>query len=156
MSDDKEHIGEFDINYDMVLACKECLPATRLLAADLMQNPYLTVGMFLKNLSDSDLATFSEIVETSFDLEDDDEVGDPRLADLVLIAEMLSRAEGITSEDDAALQQTVNKFMVMITMESLARKGLVRVYHNNMSFGEDAADRIVIEKIKDFDDDLEN
>ena len=156
MTDDEDQIGEFEINYDSVLAYKDCMPVTRLLAADLMQNPYLTVGIFLKNLSDSDLATFSEIVEANFDIEEEDTVEDPRLADLVLIAEMLSRAEGITSANDTELQQTVNKFMVMITMESLARKGLVKVYHNNMSFGEDAADRIVIEKLKDFDNDIED
>ena len=150
MTDDNEEIGEFDINYANVITCKECLRLTRILAADLMNNPYLTVGMFLKNLPQDDLNILIEIVEANFNLDPEEEVEDPRLADIVLIAEMLSRAEGIISKNDEELHTTVNHFMVMITMESLHRKGLVKLYHENMSFGEDAADRIVVEKLKDF------
>jgi exosortase/archaeosortase len=64
------------------------------------------------------------------------------------MTEMLSRAEGLISEDDDDLTRKINQFMVMVTMESLYRKGLIKLYHENMSFGKDVQHRVVAEKIK--------
>ena len=154
MSEEYEDESPFEINYDNVISCKDCLSVTRLLAVDLKENPYMSVVLFLKNISNSDLKILSDIVDQNFNIDDDDEVGDPSLADVVLIAEMLSRAEGIISNSDEELMQKVNQFMMYISVESLRRKGLVRVYHENMSFGEDAEKRVVVEKIegKDYED----
>jgi len=151
MEDDYEESEGFDINYDNVIECKECLGVTRLLAADLKANPYTTVGQFLKNISNADLKILNDIVENHSGIEGDDEVTDPALADIVLIAEMLGRAEDIVSENDEDLMHRVNQFMVMITCENLGRKGLVKVYHDNMSFGDDAGHRIVVKKIDGID-----
>ena len=65
---------------------------------------------------------------------------------------MLGRAEDIHSENDDDLMHRVNQFMVMITCETLARKGLVKVYYENMSFGEDAGHRVVVKKIDGTED----
>ena len=46
------------------------------------------------------LKILNDIVENHSGIEADDEVTDPALADLVLIAEMLGRAEDIHSEND--------------------------------------------------------
>lgn len=153
MNEDFEDDGPFEINYDNVISCKDCLSVTRLLAVDLKENPYMSVGLFLKNLSNADLKVLSDIVDNNWGIDEDEEVGDPSLADVVLIAEMLSRAEGIISESDEELMQKVNQFMMFISVESLRRKGLVRVYHENMSFGEDAEKRVVVEKIEGLDND---
>lgn len=154
MSEEYEDESPFEINYDNVISCKDCLSVTRLLAVDLKENPYMSVGLFLKNISNSDLKILSDIVDKNFNIDDDDEVNDPSLADVVLIAEMLSRAEGIISNSDEELMQKVNQFMMYISVESLRRKGLVRVFHENMSFGEDSEKRIIVEKIegKDYED----
>ena len=122
-----------------------------MLAADLKANPYTTVGQFLKNISNADLKILNDIVESHSGIEAEDEVTDPALADIVLIAEMLGRAEDLVSENDEDLMHRVNQFMVMITCENLARKGLVKVYHENMSFGDDAGHRIVVKKIDGID-----
>ena len=44
--------------------------------------------------------------------------------------------------------------MIMVTMENLYRKGLIKLYHENMSFGEDSEKRVIVEKIegKDYED----
>jgi hypothetical protein len=154
MNEEYEDESPFEINYDNVISCKDCLSVTRLLAVDLKENPYMSVGLFLKNISNSDLKILSDIVDQNFNIGDDDEVTDPSLADVVLIAEMLSRAEGILSQTDEELMQKVNQFMMYISVESLRRKGLVRVYHENMSFGEDSEKRVIVEKIegKDYED----
>jgi|688.fasta_scaffold00069_68 hypothetical protein len=148
MEEDDEQYTDFDINYDNVIASKECLSMTRILAADLKANPYMTVGDFLMNISKSDLAILSDIVEQHMGFDEDDEVTDERMADFVLMTEMLSRAEGLISEDDDDLTRKINQFMIMVTMENLYRKGLIKLYHENMSFGKDVEHRIVAEKIK--------
>jgi len=154
MEDEDEEYTDFDINYDNVIASKECLSMTRILAADLKANPYMTVGDFLMHISKSDLAILSDIVEQHMGYDENDEVTDERMADFVLMTEMLSRAEGLISENDDDLTRKINQFMTMVTMESLYRKGLIKLYHENMSFGKDVEHRIVAEKIKGvFDED---
>ena len=40
-----------------------------------------------------------------------------------------------------------NAMVMFIAMEGLYRKGLVKLYHEHMSFGDDAGDKIVVERI---------
>jgi hypothetical protein len=61
---------------------------------------------------------------------------------------MLATAEGLDSAND--LQVFIdrsNQLTGFIIIESLKRKGLVRVYYENMSFGEEHGDKVVVEKI---------
>lgn len=151
--------GEFDILYDNIITNKECLSVTRILAADLQSNPYYTVGQFLKNLNDVDLAELNDIVNCNFkhDLDEADEgeepQADPRMADIVLLAEMLSRGEDIKSRSDEELLAKVNQFMIFISIESLRRKGLVEAYHSNMTFGDDGDARVIVKRLHDLDED---
>jgi len=151
--------GEFDINYANIIMNKECMKITRILAADLQDNPYYTVGQFLKNLNDVDLAELNNIVNCNFkaDLDDVDEEEeretDPRMADIVLLAEMLSRGEDVVSKSDEELLTKVNQFMIFISIESLRRKGMVEAYHSNMTFGTDGKERVIVKKLHDLDED---
>jgi hypothetical protein len=69
------------------------------------------------------------------------------MEDIVLMTEMLSRAEGVPSQSVDEITENVNYFGACITCVSLARKGLVRVYYDNMSFGADNGDKMIVEKI---------
>ena len=69
----KDEDYTFGINYDNVIQHKDCLPVTRLLAADLKANPYMTVGLFIKELNDIDLGTLKEIVEPNIKMPKDDD-----------------------------------------------------------------------------------
>lgn len=130
------------INLSLVAKDKNSLSVTRLLARQLMENPYTTVGDFLRGISDSDLQTLIHGLED----------GDKLYGDYILISMMLSQAEGNPSpEDDEGFANMVDQLIMMLTIESLARKGLVRVYHENLSFGADMSDKIVCEKIDGFD-----
>jgi len=150
--------GEFDILYDNIIKNKECLSITRILAADLQANPYYTVGQFLKNLNDVDLAELNDIVNCNFkhDLDEADEEeesqADPRMADIVLLAEMLSRGEDVKSRSDEELLAKVNQFMIFISIESLRRKGMVEAYHSNMTFGDDGDERMIVKRLYDLDE----
>jgi hypothetical protein len=150
--------GEFDILYDNIIKNKDCLSITRILAADLQANPYYTVGQFLKNLNDVDLAELNDIVNCNFkhDLDEADEEEepetDPRMADIVLLAEMLSRGEDVVSKSDEELLAKINQFMIFISIESLRRKGLVEAYHSNMTFGNDSEERVIVKRLHDLDE----
>lgn len=134
-SDDE---GEFSINYERVLHQETFLPVTRLLAADLMKSQYMPIGDFIKSLNDNSLRELNSIAE------DEDH---PNFEEMILITEMLAAAEGTNLGGTPQVHQRLNMFITWLVFESLKRKGLVKVYYENLSFGDDMADKIVVEKI---------
>ena len=126
---------------EKIIASDKLLPVTKSVAKMLMRNPYTSLGKFFMKLSDDNLKALSEIIE-----EGDSEFNDG-MEDIVLMTEMLSRAEGVPSQCIDDITENVNYFGACITCVSLARKGLVRVYYDNMSFGTDNGDKIIVEKI---------
>ncbi len=135
----------YSINYEKVVACKDFLSTTRLLASNMMVNPYITVGDFLKDITDFDLQI---LLDGSEDIEKND-IGE----NFILLTEMLAVGEGLqhaTSADE--LTSRIEQFIVFLTIESLARKKMVKVYHENFSFGEDAGENIIVEKLPDTDE----
>lgn len=136
--------GDFDegpiaISYDKVIKCKDFLPLTRTLAMDLSASGYMRPGDFLKSLADSDVDALLKIVE-------DDE--NQRLDEILLISEMLATGEGLEqSKDSEQVSERMNAFRAFLAIEGLSRKGFVKVYHENISFGEDFGNKIVVEKL---------
>ena len=133
------------IRFDKVAEDKSFLPVTRLLAIDIIKNPYLVVGDFMRDISDQD-------IELLLDIADDED--NCHFEELVLIPEMLAAAEGIPNEysDEkemiATARARVAIFITYLTIESLARKDLIIIHRENMSFGDDAGDRVVAEKLE--------
>lgn len=133
---DKDGVDGYTVNYAEVLKAKDVLSVTKLLASQLMQTPYMTVGDFLQTVVDADLET----------LIDDEE--NKRLSDHLLISEMLATAEGLdSSKDFAQFKDRATQLLGFLIVESLKRKGLVKVYYENMSFDESLGDKIIVEKI---------
>jgi len=125
------------INYEKVSRQKNLTHTTRVLALNLMENPYLKVGDFFKNISDHSL---NELIELT-NKDDDDSV-----SETLLLSEMLSKAEGLDNEiKDMA--RNVGYLRVLVAGVSLHRKGMIKAYYNNMSFGDDTGDQIVFEKL---------
>ena len=84
---DYEDVGDgFVVNCAEVVRSKESLAVTRLLAADLLAKPYLAVGDWIRNVSDTDLQTLVSGSEP----DDNDEY---KLEDLMLIVMMLRQAD---------------------------------------------------------------
>jgi hypothetical protein len=129
----------FHILYDNVVKAKDLMPVTRTLAIDLVNSGYMRVGDFLKNLSDNDLQNLMEI-------SDNDEC--EQYCEILLMAELLATGEGLeSSSDEQQFADRMNHFCVLLAFESLQRKGLVKLYRENMTFGEDMGDKIIVEKI---------
>ena len=126
---------------EKIIESDKLLSVTKSVAKMLMRNPYTSLGRFFKKLSNENLEILMEIID-----EGDSEFNE-RMEDIVLMTEMLSRAEGVPSQSVDEITENVNYFGACITCVSLARKGLVRVYYDNMSFGTDNGDKIIVEKI---------
>ncbi len=126
---------------EKIIESDKLLPVTKSVAKMLMRNPYTSLGKFFTKLSDENLEVLMEIID-----EGDSEFNDG-MEDVVLMTEMLSRAEGVPSESVEEITENVNYFGMCVTCVSLARKGLVRVYYDNMSFGKDQGDQIIVERI---------
>lgn len=131
---------EFTVNYDKVIAARNYNPIVRMTALQLRQNPYMTIGDFFKQLGDADIDVLASMV---------DQFSDNQLAaqQLVLLSEMLSRAEGTEASDQEGCAKNLNAFCMFITCVSLERKGLVRVFYENLSFGEDMESRPIVQKL---------
>lgn len=139
--EDFDSTETFVVNYEKVLTDSSLLGTTRLLAHQAVNSNYITVGNFLKDISTYDLSTLVDIVES----------GDSHsnFGDLILLSEMLAAGEGLEPGTLETALSRMSMFFTLIICESLARKGLVKVYHNNMSFGEDMANAIIVEKLND-------
>ena len=126
---------------EKIIASDKLLPVTKSVAKMLMRNPYTSLGKFFKKLSDENLQILMEIID-----EGDSEFNDG-MEDVVLMTEMLSRAEGVPSQSIEDITENVNYFGACVTCVSLARKGFVRVYYDNMSFGTDQGDKVIVERL---------
>ena len=141
MQDDPIDFENSHPDMEKIIESDKLLPVTKAVAKMLMRNPYTSLGRFFKKLSNENLEILMEIID-----EGDSEFNE-RMEDIVLMTEMLSRAEGVPSQSVDEITENVNYFGACITCVSLARKGLVRVYYDNMSFGTDNGDKIIVEKI---------
>ena len=131
--------GQFRLVYDNIIKSKDLLPVTRTLALDLSESGYMSVGDFFKSLSDYDVENLLKISENE---------EDERFSEIALMAEMLASGEGLTAFKDIDTFSTrIDQFCSFVVIESLARKGLVKVLHENMSFGEEMGDKIIVEKL---------
>ena len=137
MSEDYDFDFPFQVNYDKVFRTNSVLPLARLLAATLMENPYMTVGTYMQKARDSELALIMEISE-------DEE--DERMSDLLLMAEMLARAEGVDSPDIETVQGHLQAFISFAAIASLDRKDLIDTHYENMSFGEEFHEHIIAKR----------
>lgn len=134
-----EELFPFQINYAEIVKHTDLLPITRLMAFERQAKPYITPGEWLKSLNDS---TIHELLSIS-----EDKDSHPNGSELLLLAEMLVRAEGLETECMDDMVKNMNLFVSLLAIESLGRKGLVKVFHENMSFGEDMGKKIIVEKI---------
>lgn len=135
--DDSHFAGGYTINYDLVIKQPEILAVTKLLATDIMRDGYVNVGEFFRNMSDADLNALNEQADQKSEA-----------SDLILISEMLATGEGL--EQSTEVDQFIHRTGILqgfLAIESLKRKGFVKVHYDKLSFGDDMADSVIVEKI---------
>lgn len=111
---------------------KELPAVARLVAHQAKGAGYLRLGDWLRNLHPYDLRMLSTIID-----ECQDTIDDPATATMISLTMILVQAEGLPLNPDE-LSGQVNQLGMFITTESLARKGIVEVFYDNVSLGDDA------------------
>lgn len=130
----------FSLNFEMIAKTKKYSAIVRLLANDMMNIGYVNVGDFIGSMTDSEIDRYTTGVD------DDDQLV---IEELLLMGEMLAIGEGCDhSKTDADFGNRMDQLVILMTVESLYRKGLVKVYRENYSFHEDAKDKTIVEKLQ--------
>lgn len=134
---DDQPIDNFAINYDKIINDRKLHASTRLLAVDLQSNPYKLVGDFMRELPDDDLASLLAIA--------DDEESD-RFSEILLLSEMLARAEGLETPDFDTMTERLNLMVGFLAVEAIDRQGIAIAIRENMSFGDEVKQKIIVKK----------
>ena len=138
MNDPLEPIG---LHLKMIQDSPQTWSINKSLAFRLSMNQFMTVGEFFKTLAQGDLDFLVNCLDSMLMEDTPQEKASEIETELLLLACMLSIAEGLDIKDDAdELLTRSNILMSLITSESLFRKGFVNLKHENMSFGEDSYD----------------
>jgi hypothetical protein len=138
MEEDK--FNDMVVNFEKVKKGNYNFAVTKLLVYTLQENPYLTIGKFIGNLSNADLRLLQDVSSNDVNT-------NPEFEQILLISYMLAAAEGCTSEGIDKVTEHCNMLVQFLTLESLYRKGLIEVFHDNMSFGDDARNKIIAKPI---------
>jgi hypothetical protein len=102
----------------------------RALAYDRLTDPhgYLRVGDWIRSLNAADLYLLGRLAEIA--ASEGEATATYTYIGLTVI---LSSGEGIVFDNDDQIQQGVQLLMLIVTMEALARKGLIEVSYDNLS-----------------------
>jgi len=140
MEEDYE-LPDYIVNFARISETESLLDITRKTASRIIDHPYTTVGQFLKGLSNDDLFTLCGIVENK----DDSRI----FRDILLLSIMLALSEGAPAKSVKENTENLKYLCTMLQCVSLERKGFVRVFYDNISFGEDSGERVVVERLSD-------
>lgn len=136
--------GDFIVQYSEVIKEKSFSYITRLLAADLINNPYLTLGDFFKNLADVEIDI---LVEKADHLLDDDENHSKSIEELLVLTMMLCQAEGVSLSSEEEIKEATNLLAIIIHGVSLGKKGIVEVAYDKLSLGKEFENEVVFKKL---------
>lgn len=128
------------IDFPQVAADRRNLTINRLVASTFIHHPYIHPGHFIRDLNDHDLRI----------LVDAGEVEHPLFEQVVLLAMMLSVAEGLEITEDQGTYAT-SALIMALNCESLYRKKMIKFHHNNFSLGADAGKLVIAEKLDGID-----
>lgn len=135
--------GGYTLNYEAISKSKDMMAITRLLASDLIRDGYINVGDFIRNISDNDVQSLINKIE-------ENDQGEQDYKDLILVANMLAEGEGCEpAQSEDVMIERLEQLVMLLTIESLHRKGLVKAHSENYSFHEDMRDKLIVERIDD-------
>lgn len=152
--EDYDENAEYHVQYQTVADDSRFFPITRLLAMQIIANPYVTVGSFFEKLSDDDVYTLQSYVEDGEDEED----GEPHdsTRNLVIMTLMLAQAEGGPAANLDEIMSKTQSFKILCMIESLARQGLAKPLRHNYSLHSDAQNLQIAEGVRIVSEDDED
>lgn len=136
----------FNLNYGNIAQAEWLCPTIRLTALDLQKNPYISVGDWFSKLSINSLNELQAISERAF--EDPNNPDNQDIEQMMILAMMLAAAEGTDDLGNSDhMRKQLSKIIMLITLVALERKGLVRIWYNNMTLGADMNGVPLVEKL---------
>ena len=134
----------YSLNYRNIAEANWILPTIRLLAVDMQKNPYVTLGDWFRGLGSSSVLELQELAEACYEDPDNADA----LEQMMLLAMMLASAEGTCDMQDMEKNhRQLGMLMSLITIISLERKGMVRVFYENLTLGDDMGSAVIVEKL---------
>ena len=130
---------DFVVNLDLVVSAGDRYIIAPDMAMLIKMNGLMTVGSLLKSIEDEKLTSMVEFIEATYE---EDIGNDTCHEELMLVSLMMIQAEGgqLPLDPDIAIQ-AVSQTLLFIMMESLYRKGLIELHHENMSYDEAVSNR---------------
>lgn len=133
---------DYGVNLDLVIKTGASYLIAQDMAVTIKMNGLMSVGMLLQSIETEALQGMIDLIEETYEAEDPGD--DTCHEELMLITLMMMQAEGgqIGLDPDIAIR-AMSQTVMFIMMEGLSRKGLVELRHENMSYDDAVADRVV-------------
>ncbi len=134
--------NDYTLDLNSIINSHSSWALNKQLATKLSLVPNFSVGSFFSSLDDNDIVFLSkEVSETNYE--------DNAAAELFLMLVLLMTAEGLDISDDEKLTEKFEILLMFISLESLHRKNLVKLNHENMTFDDDMDHTTLVEATDD-------
>lgn len=118
------------VNYARVLSDPNISALTKMTVMTIQKQQYMTLVEFIRGLSDADLDGLCNQFDRM--------KGNPMIIqEVILLAEIVASGEGdsaLNIDDDKTRYENLDYFIVVVTCESLKRKGLVTMDYTHVTF----------------------
>lgn len=135
-----EHDADYGVNLDLILKTGDRYLIAQEMAVTIKMNGLMTVGMLMQSIETDKLQHMIDFIEETYESADPSD--DTCHEELMLVTLMMIYAEGGQISMDVAIR-AMSQTVMFLMMESLSRKGLVELRHENMSYDDAVSDRIV-------------
>lgn len=118
-------------------------------ARKMKREMYFLPSSFFKSLTDHDSEILSEWAGVISDNTLSDESKTYEYQQMIILSQILSMAEGVPVETEDDAIKVMRQASIMCIANNLHRKNLVRCYYNNLMFGDDGKNLVVMERLDD-------
>lgn len=132
------------LNIDNIIKQKDIPNVIKGAALDLKYHTYLSIGDFLKKISDEDLEILSDYCDNIFE----NKYHPEEVSNIALLATILLTGEGLEANEET-VAEAIDATIMFITLEGLARKDLVEVYRENFTLDPIYKELIVAKRKED-------
>ena len=122
-------------------------PVVKKAARRLLKTQYFTPADFFKKLTRRDSEVLGEMATILTDSEVTDDCKGSEYENMIMLASILSMAEGVYLEDEDEIYKAVKAVAIMCIANYLHRQGAVSCYYKNFTFGDEGDDRIIMERL---------
>ena len=136
-------------NIEKIIESNFAHPIIKKAARKLKKDQYFMPSEFFLKLTRHDSEVLGEMASILTDEEISDEKKGDEYQNIILLASILTMAEAVYLEEEDEVVSATRIAAVMCIANDLHRKGLVKCYYDNMTFGKEGEDNIIMERISE-------